>query len=221
LLVTAIVALVIVVWQLWQEVAPLRTEVRRLRNEVGELMIADDTKIYALNVRTNDDLTWKWRVYLPKNRRYRLNLVSNPVPESGYPAANSYSGSSSSVEAGEYVVEIAIRKDANGTWIARHSMHGVGESGGKGHSGGATSLDAPSEWLDGGRRYTSSGVLKAEQILASPDERLLLVRLRPSVFTPKDPDSNDPLKANVGTSRPATGPVDGLLIWIDDEDINQ
>ena len=57
LLLTTIVAMAIVIVQLWREVGPLRTEVRQLRNQTGKLSILDPTKTHAIEVATLDDLT--------------------------------------------------------------------------------------------------------------------------------------------------------------------
>ena len=61
-LLMTIVGMAIVIVQLWREVAPLRAEVRRFRDEMGQLTISDPSKFHAIEVRTSDKMIWKWRI---------------------------------------------------------------------------------------------------------------------------------------------------------------
>src|SRR5687767_8697943 len=85
LLFITIAGMAIVIVQLWREVGPLRVEVRRLRDETGVLSVDDPTKIHAIQVQTENDLTWKWRVWIPENRIYVLRSVGGGVPTVGLP----------------------------------------------------------------------------------------------------------------------------------------
>ena len=58
-LATTIVALSITVVMLYREADPLRKEVARLRNEVGELNISDPSKLHAIRIDTSNELEWK------------------------------------------------------------------------------------------------------------------------------------------------------------------
>src|SRR5882724_1348501 len=84
---TAIVALSIVIALLWREVVPLRTEIRQLRNEVGKLTIDDPTKVAVIQFHQNDDeLTWRWRVWIPAGHSYRLRWIDAAIPRTEFPA---------------------------------------------------------------------------------------------------------------------------------------
>ncbi len=85
LLLTAIVAFSLLVVRLWQEVGPLRNEVRRLRDLTGVLSIEDPSKVYAIQVQTLDDLTWKWRVWVPAGRRIFAKSCWGNVPRDSFP----------------------------------------------------------------------------------------------------------------------------------------
>lgn len=87
ILLMTIIGLVIVTVRLWREVGPLREETRRLRDEVGELSIEDDAKIHAIEVRTKDPLTWKFRVWVPKGQKVKVRSRWGDVPRTGVPEA--------------------------------------------------------------------------------------------------------------------------------------
>ena len=65
ILLLTIVGLSIVVVQLWREVAPLQAEVRLLRDQMGQLSVADVDFPNAMRIRMDEPNTWRWRVYLP------------------------------------------------------------------------------------------------------------------------------------------------------------
>jgi hypothetical protein len=109
-----IVGLVIVVAQLWREVGPLREEVRRLRNETGRLFVEDKTKLHAIEVETDNELTWKWRVWIPENRTFVVHFTGENIPD-GFPQRNRMSIGLS--EPGEQVITYRIQRDPrNDQW---------------------------------------------------------------------------------------------------------
>jgi hypothetical protein len=69
----------ITIFSLWREVGPLRVEVRELRNETGRLSIDDPSKPHVVEVRTDDEFTWKWRVWIPAGRAYRVKLTQGMI----------------------------------------------------------------------------------------------------------------------------------------------
>jgi hypothetical protein len=110
LLLMTIVGLTIVVAQLWREVVPLREENRGLRDEVGRLSIDDPTKTSVIEVRTTDDFTWKWRVWIPEGRAYQLQMATEDIPKTGYPESR---GTISLDEPGETWIEYRIAPSPN------------------------------------------------------------------------------------------------------------
>jgi hypothetical protein len=68
-----IAGLGLVVWRQWQEVRPLRAEVRRWRDENGVLTITDPSKVYIMALPTLERMTWRWRIYVPAGRSYMLH----------------------------------------------------------------------------------------------------------------------------------------------------
>jgi hypothetical protein len=109
----ALVACGITIWQLWREVGPLRAEVRRLRDEMGVLSVEDDTKIHAIQVSTDDSLTWKWRIWVPEGRPIYVRHLWGNVPRVGFPGSRD----STTLPPGDQWVTVSIRYDPNsGTW---------------------------------------------------------------------------------------------------------
>jgi hypothetical protein len=107
LLLLTIVAMAIVIVQLWREVGPLRSEVRELRNEVGLLSIEDKSKLHAIEVRTNQDLFWKWRIWVPEGMKAKLKFFCGHAPLKGYPAATAVKDQ---LRSGEQWVSISFQK---------------------------------------------------------------------------------------------------------------
>ena len=130
IVVTTIIALSITVAMLYREVGPLREELARLRNEVGELNIEDPTKLHAIRVDTNSELEWKWRIWIPEGASYRVHRKGGSVPKEGYPSGG---GSMHLREPGEHVIRYLIRRDPrNGRWNG--SLHTpIGSVGGDDH----------------------------------------------------------------------------------------
>ena len=115
LLLTTIVCLTIVVSLFWREIGPLRVEVRQLRNEVGRLSIDDESKIHAIQVRTDDDRTWKWRVWVPEGETVSVRLQWGEVPRTGIPQG----GGICSLEPGEQWIELkANRTESGDGWLS-------------------------------------------------------------------------------------------------------
>jgi hypothetical protein len=115
-LVSVIVALVLGLWRSGSEIATLRTELKRVvsdteqelerwRAEVGALKIDDPTKLHAIRIATFEDLTWKWRVFVPKGRQFLVGSQCNRIPKDGTPGA-----AGPMLTSGEQIVRMSIRK---------------------------------------------------------------------------------------------------------------
>jgi hypothetical protein len=77
-----IVGLSLVVWRQWYSVEPLRQEVRRLRKELGYLIIEDPTKAQFVSAHNPYDRNrWGWHMYMPPGGEYFLYIYSGPWPE--------------------------------------------------------------------------------------------------------------------------------------------
>ena len=186
LLLLTIAGMAIVIVQLWREVGPLREEVRRLRDEVGAISVEDATKVYAIRVDTDDDLAWKWRIWLPENRVYVLRSHGEDVPKTGFPPAG---GSIWLREPGEHVVVYRIRRDErNSQWYGQLETR-TGSVGSDNHPW--------VEWTS--RTSTTDGVGKSTQAFA-PNQRVEIIRHRVS-------QNRDSTKIE--------DPAAGFMIWLE------
>lgn len=223
LLLMTIVGMAIVVVQLWREVGPLRAEVRQLRTEAGRLMIDDPTKIHVLSVHGSDevDKSWKWRVYLPPNRKYYLHKLSAKIDAQGMAQTGFITSTSSPISqtsSGEFVIQASVRKGDDGTWRVHASRERVDPQGGlKDRITSTMTIDSTKNWMDGPGGLTSSGVIEQVQKTFEPNKPVELVRVRGNKFTPTYPGSTDPNKKYAGTSATPKGPTDGIIIWIDEQ----
>ncbi len=111
LLLMNIAGMAIVIVQMWREVGPLRQEVRRLRDEVGELTIEDETKLHAIQVRTNDEMTWKFRFWIPPGADVSLKFKWGNIPLNTYPNPDIIK---SHLHAGEQWVALSVQRDRAG-----------------------------------------------------------------------------------------------------------
>jgi hypothetical protein len=80
LLLMTILALVLVIVQLGRKLGPLTAEVHQLRQYAGHLSIDDASRIQAIEVRQPDPNLWRWRLYLPPGRQYKLLQFGGHLP---------------------------------------------------------------------------------------------------------------------------------------------
>jgi hypothetical protein len=168
LLVTTIIAMAIVLAMQWRELGPLRAVVRRLRDEVGELSVDDPTKIHAIQVRTGDDLLWKWRIWIPEGETVFAHLRWGEISRTGYPKSRG----STRLQSGENWITLqAVRRQTDGQWMAnmQTAVGGVGQS-----------ILKEAAWFDwpGGKMSTSDGVGFSTRVAESSERHFLLMRHR-------------------------------------------
>jgi hypothetical protein len=87
----------------------LVAENRRLRDEVGELAIDDESRLHAIRTSADSYLEWTWRVWIPNGRKYRLRCVGRDVPGEGWPSGRG--GTIMQLPTGEQVIQYRIRRD--------------------------------------------------------------------------------------------------------------
>lgn len=94
-------------------------ELRILRNEAGHLTIDNRNLVHGIAVDTGAPLTWRWRLYLPKGRKYQWRAAWGPIPADGVPnprcamASNSMQGGTTGLEA---LATVGLRRTENGDW---------------------------------------------------------------------------------------------------------
>jgi hypothetical protein len=185
----ALAACGITIWQLWREVGPLRAEVRRLRDDVGQLTIDDPTKVHIIQARQPDELTWRWRLSIPKGRTYKLMWNGRHIPKTGFATPDAWT---LVFDAGEAMVEFRITKDPQtDTWRGRlwHNGHNLGDYEQKWV-----------EWKPHARNSRHEGV-GMQTMVFNPDAPIVIARHRYGPFAPKSDDIPDPAL--------------GFMIWLE------
>lgn len=88
LLLTALVACGLVITLQARELGPLRREVQQLRDEVGSLVILDDSVPHALKIDIPDTATrkeWRWRIWCPPGTSPTFHYYEGPTGGKGWP----------------------------------------------------------------------------------------------------------------------------------------
>lgn len=202
-----IIGMVIVIVQLWHEVEPLRSEVDRLRQELGYLSVHDPQKIYAIRVPTNEAGVHRYRIYLPTDRRFKIHTRIGTIPgrlpqqtKQEWFETLDGSGSTSEIDSGEFTIDIAVRPDSEKPdhWSLSHQVAGRG--------GG--SVGTKMSWLNDRRVWSVSGEpVIGKQIEADSDDGLVLYALRKASIK-EFPGGYSMYPPNDGAETP------GLMIWI-------
>lgn len=186
-LVTTIVALAICVGMLYREVGPLRSELKRLRDELGELDVRDKSKIHAIHVPSGSKLEWKWRIWIPEGATYSLRSSGENIPDSGFPE---FGGTVYLREPGEHVIRYVIERDPRrGGWAGKLV-----------HDSGSVGSDAQ-PWVEwSGWAASKEGVGDSTEVF-EPDSRVVLIRRR---YENHDNPPKNP-----------ADPLPGFMIWLD------
>lgn len=181
-----IVGLAIVIVQLWREVGPLRAEVSQLRKEVGVIVVEDPTRPCAIRVRTSDDFTWKWRLWIPEGRSYLLKYSGGAIPKSGFPKAN---GTIAMNEPGETWIEYRI-----------HNGPGYASVFDKLTTPNASVGSSSQEWTQWTQRASLEEGVGYETQVGEPAKIFVIIRKRVSP---------------VADSKDIKDPSSGFMIWLE------
>lgn len=187
-----IVGMAIIIVQLWREVGPLRADVRQLRDETGRLSVEDPSKIHAIEVRTNDDFVWKWRIWVPAGQHVVVHSQWGNVPRTGVPAGNNQT----TLEPGEQWVSLsALPSHGQKSWTARLETS-TGWSG--------TSIPDNEHWWDWPKNaFTGEGVGYTTKSTTDEQRLFVLKRVRVAGIN----NSSDLLKMDAPTA--------GFIIWLE------
>lgn len=165
-LASTIVALSVTVATLYRELGPLRKEVAMLRNEVGQLHVENPTKLHAIRIDTDNELEWKWRIWIPEGTSYRLRAHGGPVPKQAFPRDG---GTMFLREPGEHVIRYRIRRDPrDGRWNG--SLHTDSGSVGKDRQ----------RWVEWRSRSSTGGGIGTSTRSFDTDQQVEIIRHRVS-----------------------------------------
>lgn len=188
LLLMTIVAMAIVIVQLWREIGPMRRQLQELRVEVGSLDVDDDSQIHAVSVKEAGSFRWNWRIWLPKGRDYWIH-ASHSVPEKGVNNPN-------------FTTFIGMG-GKEGKQVSLHVQLVLNENGKRTIYVKCPAADCPmfevddAKWVKGDMMISEYVAGEKSQVSSNVDEPIVLLRL---AEYPGD-----------------TQPPAGLLVWISDQ----
>lgn len=175
---------------MYRELGPLRKEVAQYRQELGLLTIEESErdKIHAIRVESELKHEWRYRIYLPEGKQYRLRAAQGTLPAPvGFSTKKKYltqvsrnsSGSSRSWEAGEFLLAFRVysseKVDSEDVWTFETRRVGEG-------SKGSTSMTI--DWMKDERLWgSSSSMVSNQQKSYDPDKPLELLEVRRGVLT--------------------------------------
>jgi hypothetical protein len=187
LLLMAMLGMAIVIVQQWRLIKPMRDELTSLRNETGRLAIDDPTKFHAIEVRTDGECVWKWRVWVPEGREYQINIATENIPKDAFPSNN---GMIVLSKPGESWIEYRITKDPDGkSWMDQLST-----------SNGSVG-SRPQPWVTWGRKMSTDGGVGHKTQSFEPGQKILLERHRVS--------------QKATSSNQIEDPSAGFMIWLE------
>lgn len=210
MLLVTIVAMAVAIWQQHLKYAPLVEELRTLRDELGHLTIDDPAKPHAIEVETNEENHWRWRVYIPDGSNYGVSCYSNYIPQFGIPEKKG-SGGWSTLPPGEHRFDLWVEPDQSNRDLLKVRFNRFGAGGVKMNIS-KRKLDWIYNEETQGSTYSWSTVGKQTKSFRL-DEPIVLFRLRPYVPKVSGRDANG--RPTGWTHETITEPCDGLMIWID------
>jgi hypothetical protein len=159
---------------------------------MGHLDISDPDKVHAIGLPMTGSAKWGWRVYLPKNRQFKLYSASGRIPSVG--TAGSFM--STGLPLGEFLLYASVQKGGDGRWEVA-----------TGRAGGGGVVGIAGSWPDEGR-WSIEGVRPEEPQTVEPGKPLVLLRLRALEEVQKAADGTP-----TAWSAPK-GDSGGVMLWI-------
>lgn len=164
-------------------------EVKKLRIETGHLHVDEPTKIQTLAIPTTETLYWKWKVYLPPGRNYRIHFQTRAIPTWKLPEGKQL-----------YILEgtgeprtfsVAIRKDHLDRWSLRFVFA---------HTSGVSIPDEDVQWVTDGLIWSQAASASSTMNVCTQDADKPLELLRIRAWSPGSDQSAPTLP--------------GLLVWL-------
>jgi hypothetical protein len=167
----AVVGLILSLYIVYHRLGAATRELRVLRNELGHLNVTDEQAISFISVPQHEDLKWRWRIRLPKNRKYLLCFKTTGITD------DLLSGSTCAffVDGGEeFSLTVNCHRDQRGEWNIT-AMTSKGHSQGLGFLGPTHRM-----WMEGEATcgFTISGRQETVSVQPSGPAQLLRLRIR-------------------------------------------
>lgn len=191
---TTIAAMALVIWQL----APLREEVRRLRNGAGELTIDDKNQVHAIGIETYHEFAWKWKLWVPAGQTIKLKTAVRDIrtDRAAFPKSARDVKIDAGAEGREVVFSLGaqMQLDGNLRWMVKYD----------GTTRYISQPEEAADWLlKGSIGWSSSGVEFATED-QQPGRPLVL--LKRNYFYDDSGQTPPP-------NPPET--TDGIMLWIE------
>jgi hypothetical protein len=169
-----------------------------LRAELGHLTIKDRSKVYLLELPTPGSREWKFRVYLPPGREWRLCSSHGQIPSQGFEGINH---GWATLNEGEQTIEAFVYAPEGGSpeFVVRTPS---------GTSRGGLSAEDFAKLTNGGASWSSVG--KTVQIKTPDENEIPLLRYR----TDREEVAAD---GKTKSFRSTSEPTFGFLLWIEAE----
>lgn len=197
MLAMTILAMAGTIWQL----APLYFEVKKLREETGQLVVWNRSKVHAIQVPTYQEHAWKWRLWVPRGQKLRVSVLTAKIPSQGFPSQSIGGGliSNDEIDPCELVITLSLNKQLDGAllWNLTQALSDTTTT---------TRFLVPTEatdWLIKGSSGASIGAVGRTTRKMAEVEPLVLLRERH-------------FYGNSGQTPPPNQPetTDGIMVWI-------
>lgn len=164
-----------------------------MRGDVGLLDIGDRTKVHAVGINDADLHSWRWRVYVPANKRINLCYATEERNPNTYPRNRGMMR----LNPGEHIVAASLFQDGAGKWrLAVGAPSAIVDS-----FGGKHVLATPSP-----AAMSSYSVAGKTEVM--PDnEPVLLIRLIAKRMPPGEAAAWSHINSDTG---------DGFQIWLEE-----
>lgn len=188
--------------KLWR----VQQELDALRDEMGYLTISRPDRLHAIPVPSIEGLNWRWRLHVPRDRKFALCWATTQVPVKGLPTpeVTHYStGDFSELPEGPFIFHFGVYPDPQGNCRIEWRLPGNGKS--------FPVREGTTDWLfdstgsfgiglEGGAPSKNAN----ETRYAKVGEPLVLLRLRQDK------------KLAGGARTVEMTPTDGIIVWIDE-----
>jgi hypothetical protein len=200
----ALVALAIHLIVQSRQLRDAKIELRKLRDETGQLTVEDRTKVHIRQIDSPEPGTWRWRVFLPAGiaSRYGWSLAYGDIPAKGFPkpTTNAFWNGPFYETENEVLVTASLQKAGDGDWLMSVSSR-IGNS--KEQMGGA-SIVIPDEFLKAARTgcEVADFLGSKETDLLKPGQPIVLLKWRACGTMPD------------GSEGVTDSPTPGYMIWM-------
>lgn len=179
--------------------------IETLRDETGRLNVEDETLVNVLAVDSGEPNVWRWRLFVPKGRKYMWHIASKDLPFAGIPERAGSSGVSNArywERDNEVLVTARLTELDTGDFSFSVSSR-IGNSSDQMHG---ASMIVPAEHMAWTQEHPTQQVEiagKPLQTTFDPSKPFMLFSKRPMTLTPEGDTDFD------------HGLTHGLAVWLE------